>query len=625
MRRSVRATALAAALVLLSFPAFAQGPITYRLSFPARQHHLMNVEVTFSSLPAGALQLHMSRSSPGRYAIHEFAKNLFGLRVTDDAGHALTVTHPDPQEWDVPTHPATVHVTYTLFGDRVDGTYLAVDSTHAHFNMPAVFMWAKGLELRPITVRFDRPAGTTWRVATQLLPGADPLTWTAPNLQYLMDSPTEFSDFAERTFTVDDGGRTRTYRFTVHHDGTDAELDAFVKDVQKVVREERNVFGEYPDYEGGRYTFIADYLPWDHQDGMEHRNSTMITSSASIRTDRADLLDTVAHEFFHQWNVERIRPRSLEPFNFDDANMSGELWLAEGFTNYYGPLEQLRAGVTSLRDFLADMSQALNVVINAPGRRVHTAEEMSELAPFVDAATSIDPTDFTNTFISYYTWGSAIAFGLDLSLRERTNGRVTLDDFMRALWQKYGKPGGRLPGYVDHPYTINDARAVLAQVSGDAGFAGDFFAKYIQGHDVVDYDRLLAPAGMRLRPIAPGAAYAGALQLSDAAGGARIADVVPAGSPAYDAGFERDDVIVAIDDAKIEAARDVARVLRAHKPDDRVTVAFERHGRRSSTSMTLVEDPRVRIVPGEELGTTLTDAQRRFRATWLSSASRNAF
>ena len=281
--------------------------------------------------------------------------------------------------------------------------------------------------------------------------------------------------------------------------------------------------------------------------------------------------------------------------------------------------------MTSLREFVADMSQAVNAVINAPGRRIHTAVEMSEMAPFVDAATSIDPTDFANTYISYYTWGSAIALGLDLSLRERTNGRVTLDDFMRAMWQKYGKPGGRLPGYVDRPYTRDDAKGVLAQVSGDAAFANEFFTKNIQGHDVVDYDRLLAAAGMRLRPIAPRAAYAGDLRLSDAAAGARISGVVPAGSPAYDAGFERDDVIVAIGDMKIEAARDVARALRSHEAGDTVSVAFERHGRRSSASMRLIEDPRVRIVTGEELGATLTDAQKRFRATWLSSASRNAF
>src|SRR5688572_32754116 len=114
--------------------------------------------------------------------------------------------------------------------------------------------------------------------------------------------------------------------------------DALARDVEAIAREARYVFGEYPAFENNTYTFIADYLPWASSDGMEHRNSTILTSGSSLRTDRLDLLDTISHEFFHAWNVERIRPRSLEPFNFEEANMSGELWLAEGFTSYYGPL-----------------------------------------------------------------------------------------------------------------------------------------------------------------------------------------------------------------------------------------------------------------------------------------------
>ena len=235
-----------------------------------------------------------------------------------------------------------------VFGDRTDGTYLSVDTSHAHINMPAALMWVRGLEDRPITVRFEPPAGAAWRVATQLFPGADAQTFTAPNLQYLMDSPSEFSAFSLRAFTVADGSRTPTFRLAIHQEGDDAELDSFARDVEKIVREERGVYGELAPYDDGTYTFIADYLPSDNGDGMEHRNSTIITSSSSIRANRAGLLATVSHEFFHSWNVERIRPKSLEPFNFDEANMSGELWLAEGFTNYYGPLALQRAGLTQL-------------------------------------------------------------------------------------------------------------------------------------------------------------------------------------------------------------------------------------------------------------------------------------
>ena len=148
---------------------------------------------------------------------------------------------------------------------------------------------------------------------------------------------------------------------------------------------------------------------------------------------------------------------------------------------------------------------------------------MSQFAPFVDAAAAIDRTNFDNTFISYYEWGEAIALGLDLTLRDRSDGKVTLDHYMRALWQKFGKPGGRMPGYVDNPYTMADLESTLAAVSGDARFASDFFARYIRGHEVVDYARLLARAGFTLRRRAPGDGFAGDLRIQDAQGRARVA------------------------------------------------------------------------------------------------------
>ena len=206
-----------------------QEPVAYRLSFPERAHRLMDVEITFSDVPPGPLELRMSRSSPGRYALHEFAKNVFDVRVTDATGRPLVVTRPDPQQWDVTDTRGSVRVTYRVFGDRVDGTYLGIDSTHAHINMPAALMWARGLELRPVTIRFEPPTGTSWRVATQLLPGSDQFTFTAPE-PAVPDGQSDRSSARSRlrTFTVADDGRTPTFRLAVHHDGSDAELDAFV-------------------------------------------------------------------------------------------------------------------------------------------------------------------------------------------------------------------------------------------------------------------------------------------------------------------------------------------------------------------------------------------------------------
>src|SRR5687767_9788390 len=372
----IRTVLVASLLVaVLSTTLAAQAPVAYRLQFPEREHRLMQVDITFADVPAGPLQLRMSRTSPGRYALHEFAKNVFDVRITDAGGRPLSVSRPNPHQWDVTGHSGEVRVGYKVFGDRVDGTYLGIDSTHAHINMPSALMWARGLETRSATVRFEPPSGTSWRVATQLTPGQDAFTYSAPNLQYLMDSPSEFSAFALRTFTVSDQARTPVFRVAVHHAGTDAELDALARDVEAIVREARYVFSEYPAFENNTYTFIADYLPWASGDGMEHRNSTILTSSSSLRGGRLDLLDTISHEFFHAWNVERIRPKSLEPFNFEEANMSGELWLAEGFTSYYGGLIMARAGLSAPEQTLRNLTgSALNVAAE-PGRRFRSAVE----------------------------------------------------------------------------------------------------------------------------------------------------------------------------------------------------------------------------------------------------------
>lgn len=618
-----RAAAVAALwLTVAAAQAWAQAPVSYTLSFPQRAHRLMHVEVTFTELPAGPFQLRMSRSSPGRYATHEFAKNVFDVTIRDGAGRPLAFTRPNPHQWDVPQHGDTVRVSYDVFGDRIDGTYLAVDATHAHINMPAALMWARGLDERPVQVRFEPPPGTNWRVATQLFPGSDPFTFTAPNLPYAMDSPSEFGGFDLRTFTVPDGARKPEFRVAVHHQDDGGALDGFVRDVEKIVREARQVFGEYAPFDGNTYTFIADYLPWANGDGMEHRNSTVITSGSSIRTSRLDLLSTVSHEFFHSWNVERIRPASLEPFNLEDANISGELWLAEGFTSYYEPLVTTRAGLTNVREFAQEMGRVVNAVLTGPGRQLRTAEQMSQFAPFTDAATAIDRTNFDNTFISYYTWGEAIGLGLDLSLRTRSNGRVSLDAFMRALWQMHGKPGGRAPGYVARPYTMEDLKRALAEVSGDAAFATEFFSRFIQGHDVVDYQTLLARAGFLLRPLAGSGAYIGSLRLEDASGGVRVAAATPLGSPAFDAGLDREDLIVALGGVAVSSEADLRRLIAQRKPGDELPIAFERRGERVSSTIRLASDPRREVVPVEDAGQTLTAAQRRFRDDWLASTAR---
>ena len=206
-------------------------------------------------------------------------------------------------------HDGTVQFGYTVFGDAVDGTYNAIDLTHAHLNGPATFAWARGLEARSVRVKLIGPP--EWTVATQLADAGDGW-WSAPSRDLLMDSPIEFSAHKTREWQT---GDTR-FRMVVHSPANDTATTEFARYCEAVVTEAEGVFGSFPHYDSGLYTFLLDYQPFDGVDAMEHRNSTFISNPAELsRRSYTDLIDSVAHEFFHSWNVERIRPRSLEPFN----------------------------------------------------------------------------------------------------------------------------------------------------------------------------------------------------------------------------------------------------------------------------------------------------------------------
>jgi predicted metalloprotease with PDZ domain len=623
MRCAARLLPFVLTCLVVTRPAFAQAPVTYRVSFPAPEHHYAQIEVRFPSLPAGTLEARMSRSSPGRYALHEYAKNVFELQAFDGTGKALSATRPNPYQWDVAGHDGTVRIVYKIYGDHVDGTYLGIDPSHAHMNMPATLMWARGLDRRSVRITFEAPKGLAWVPATQLFPTSDPWTFTAPNLQYLMDSPTELSAQTIRTFKVrGPDGREATIRAALHHDAGDAEVNEYVAGAEKIVKEHAAVFGELPDFEPGYYTFLGDYVPWGGGDGMEHRNSTVVAARVSLGTPGmvADVLDTVSHEFFHAWNVERIRPKTLEPFNFEEANMSGELWLAEGFTQYYGDLIMARAGLSKRESAAAGFARAASSVINNPGRQFRSAVQMSQMAPFTDAAVSIDKTNFSTTFISYYTYGSAVALALDLSLRDRSNGKISLDDYMQAMWRVHGKPGGPQPGLVAKPYTLADARARLAEVSGDRAFADEFFDKYIEGREVADYARLLLRAGYAFRKRSKGAAWMGPANLVDSSG--TITNLAPWGSPMFDAVLDQGDVIVDVE-GKAMATGVLQAALKTRKPGDRLTITFKRRGGATGTAtITLKEDPALETVPVESAGGTLTPEQTAFREAWLGSKAK---
>jgi predicted metalloprotease with PDZ domain len=607
-------------LLLVPIVVSAQGgaPVRYDVSFPNAIHHEAVITAEFTGLPAAPLALRMSRSSPGRYALHEFAKNVVGVKATDAAGKTLVVTRPNPHQWNVSGHKGTVRVSYILYGDRIDGTYAGISEAHAHLNMPATFMWAIGLESRPISVTFHPLPG--WSVATQLAPTKDSLTFTAPHLQYFMDSPTMLGPITYRTWPVTSKGRTTQFRVALHHEGTAAEADAYTEFAKRIVHEAEGVWGELPVYDFGQYTFVAAYLPYASGDGMEHRNSTSVTARATLATGMNQVIGTVSHEFFHSWNVERLRPKSLEPFSFLEANMSEELWMAEGFTQYYGPLIMERAGITPAPQFVRGLAGSVNAVVNGPGRQWFSAVEMSEQAPFVDAAASIDPQNKANTFISYYTYGAAIALGLDLSLRAR-NDTLSLDAFMRAMWNEYGRHQANYNPA--KPYRVDDARRVLGKLTGDTAWANDYFARYITGREVPDYTALAARAGVVVRKARAGQAWIGDVQFRADGGKVTVGSTVLQGSPAYAAGLEQGDRVAQLDGVVLSSPSQLDSIVAAHKPGDKLPIVFDSRAGAKQVLVTLAENPRMEWVLGEDAGQPPTPAQLAFRQRWLSSARKD--
>ncbi|MBD3616702.1 MAG: M61 family metallopeptidase [Gracilimonas sp.] len=587
-------------LSLLTLSLSAQTTTTYEISFENAVHHEAEISVTYTNLDDKVLEVRMSRTSPGRYALHEFAKNVYGVKATDSQGNELEVTRPNPHQWNISGHDGTVKFEYTLFANRGDGTYSQVDETHAHLNMPATFAWARNYGHRPIEITFNVREDLNWKVATQLKP-LEGTTYYAPDLYYFLDSPVEIADFHERQEAIDG----QLIKMALHKPATDEEVDEYFGKVLAIVNAQVNVFGELPKLDYGEYVFLNCFMPNASGDGMEHRNSTIVTNSKPLDEPLGETsIGTISHEFVHTWNVERIRPASLEPFNFEEANMSGELWFAEGFTSYYTGLILARAGIQTEKEYVEGLAGGINYVFNHPGRQFFNPIEMSYQAPFVDAARSVDPVNRENTFISYYTYGSVLGLALDLSLRNMDDGK-NLDDFMKLVWQNFGKP--------EIPYTVRDIQAALAEYAGDE-FSSNFFTKYIYDSQMPDYESLMASVGVNFGKANPGKASLGTnIRIEDGVGILRSNAIK--GSPIYEAGISGTDEIISVAGTSLNGVYDMNKVLADYEPGDEIEIVYKRWGERKTATVTLEEDKSYKT----ELAEKINRKVRERRSGWLKT------
>ncbi|THH41953.1 M61 family metallopeptidase [Neolewinella litorea] len=523
----------------LSWVADHPGTIVYTLDLSRVQQHELGITVEFPAVPDGVFYVKMPQSSPGRYAQHNFARNVYSLEAegapTSGPARTVRVDRVDPNTWAITGHGGSVTLRYTLFANYGDGTYSGIDDRKLHLNMPASFLYGEALNDRPILLQLPPDQRPEWEVATQLVDLGN-RRFAAPNYYYFYDSPTMVGTLQRREFTVSSGERVDTIEVALIGEASRDTFDHYVAWVDSVVHAQQRVFGELPAFDYGRYVFLCSYNPWIGGDGMEHRNSTICSAPVNLEGNQQRLIGTVSHEFFHSWNVERIRPASLEPFSFDHVNMSSELWFAEGFTSYYDDLALVRAGIFNPADYAANLAAQLNYVVHSPGRSYRGPAQMSRLAPFVDAATANDPDNFANTFISYYTYGAVLGLALDLELRQRGH---TLDELMRLMWQRYGKP--------EIPYHIRDIQLALGEVASDPAWAARWFEEHIHGSKLPDYGRLLQPYGIEVVQARPDSAGFFNLQLQEDEEGLLVAGPVYATNPLYAAGVDQGSMISAVD------------------------------------------------------------------------------
>jgi predicted metalloprotease with PDZ domain len=464
---------------------------TFRSTEPAT--HLGDVTVRVTGRDADVTLFQMPKWYPGRYAIYNFAANV--QEVAARCGEAPTAAPKrDVTTWVVRCPRArALTFSYRVFWNDMNGSLSQIDSTHINLNPGNTFVYVVGHKPDPVTVHYYGPAG--WKVINgNPAPGPD---YRFPNYDIMIDNPTEISAaFTVDSFTVD---RT-TYRVMLHTDqDPGATRGLLVRAIERIVRAEAAMWRQQPM---AQYTFMVHYLDRNGGDGMEHTTSTHISQPVSLAAAAADSaafmgrIEVFAHEFFHTWNMKRLRAAELGPWDYTRENPTRTLWIGEGITNYYGARTLHRAGLVDSAGYLARVARAVTQLQSSPGRKLMSAEQSSFNAWFFDAVPLRQKTNFRNTNISYYNKGELLGWLLDLDIRARTGGRRTLDDVMRVMWQRFWL--GRTTSYYlqGHGYSVADFQKAVEDVSG-ASYA-EFFRRYVAGTDELPYDAVLGKVGLRL-------------------------------------------------------------------------------------------------------------------------------
>ena len=545
-------------------------PIRYTLRFPAPHTHYLEVEAAIPTGGRAEVEVYMATWTPGSYLIREYERHVEAVTATAGS-RALAVAKSTKNRWKITTGGApNVTLRYKVYSREMTVRNNWVESSFAMLNGAPTFITLVERAARPHDVRIELPAA--WkRVETALLPvSGSANTFRAADFDTLIDSPIIIGNPLTREFTVD--GKRHVLVF----EGDTALIDAdrAVADVQKIVVAAMNVMGplQYP-----HYYFLN--MVTEAGGGLEHKNSFLgMAGRFMTRTDRAykGWLGLIAHEYFHNWNVKRLRPVELGPFDYENENYVKTLWVAEGFTDYYADVLPKRAGLTSRDEFLDGLSDQIEQVQTIPGRLV-TPVNMASFDTWIKQYRPDENT--ANMSVNYYPKGAVIAFLLDAKIRNATGGARSLDTGMQWAMQRYSGEKG---------YTPEQFYAVMSEAAG-VDLKG-WFAKTAESTEELDYTEALNYYGLRFRPVDArnARAYIGGGTRNDA--GRLIVTSVRRGTPGIEAGLNVDDEIIAIDDLRVRADGLAAR-LDLYKPGDKISVLVARRDRLIKIDVTLGAEP----------------------------------
>jgi predicted metalloprotease with PDZ domain len=555
--------------------------IEYQVSFPQPASHLLEVQLKILNWSADRLALTFPVWTPGSYLVREYAKQLQDFSAETETGEALVWKKLSKHQWEIDTSgrgDCTPIIRYRIFANELSVRTNHLDLTHGYFNGAALFFFIPGYERNPIEVTVV-PPDSQWQVTTALPPvEATKNTFLAADFDTLVDSPFEVGQHAVYSFESCD----KPHDLAIWGKGN-LDVKRAIADIDRIIQVQAKLFGGLP-YD--RYLFLL-HLSASGFGGLEHKNSCSLNYPrlGFRQADRYNrFMQLVAHEFFHLWNVKRIRPKELETFDYERENYTQSLWFCEGTTSYYDVVLPFRAGIYNAKTCLTLLSQEITRFLNTPGRQVQPLSESSW-----DAWIKLYRRDFNsdNSQISYYLKGEIVTFLLELLIRHRSKNERSLDDVMRCMWQQFGKD--------EIGFTTTQLQQVfelIAQMNLD-----DFFARYLHGTEELPLADFLEPFGLELHAETVGKIPFLGLRLSGKNGKAMI-DFVEAGSPAQQAGIDPEDELLAIDGWRVTSDRLNER-LEDYKPGDSIVLSLFHQDELLTVPVTLTE-PRpssYRIVP----------------------------